>query len=37
MEEIWKDIVKGNIKSCCQGIRKTAGGYHWQYVDDNNE
>ena len=30
-------LGKGNIKSCCRGIRKSAGGYHWQYVDDNDE
>ena len=23
----------GNINSCCQGKRKTAGKYHWRYAD----
>ena len=23
------------ISLCCQGKRKTAGGYHWEYLDDN--
>lgn len=27
----WCD--KGDIVACCQGRTKTAGGYHWQYVD----
>ena len=25
-----------HIISCCKGIRKTAGGYHWQYGDEKN-
>ena len=24
---------QGNITSCCQGKRKTSGGYHWKYCD----
>ena len=24
----------GNVKDCCRGTTKTAGGYHWQYYDD---
>lgn len=23
----------GNIRSCCNGYQKTAGGYHWKYFD----
>ena len=30
------NINRGNICSCCQGKRKTAGGYHWRYADDIN-
>ena len=25
-------ITEGNISRCCRGIRKSAGGYHWEYV-----
>lgn len=24
-------LSAGHISSCCQGKRKTIGGYHWQY------
>ena len=27
----------GNISLCCRGKRKTAGGYHWEYVERENE
>ena len=33
-------INNGNINACCNGERKTAGGYHWKFVDkevDSNE
>lgn len=23
----------GNIRSCCNGYQKTAGGYHWKYIN----
>ena len=26
-------LGKGDIGACCKGRCKTAGGYHWQYVD----
>lgn len=26
-------INRQNINSCCQGKRKTSGGFHWRYVD----
>ena len=26
-------ITEGNISRCCKGIRKTAGGYHWKYIN----
>ena len=26
-------ISYGSISNCCRGKRKTAGGYHWEYVD----
>jgi group I intron endonuclease len=25
----------GNIVSCCKGNRKTAGGFHWKYIEEN--
>ena len=27
-------INSGNISECCRGIRNTAGGYKWLFVDD---
>lgn len=27
-------LYYGNIIKCCQGKRKTIGGYHWQYLDE---
>ena len=26
-------ISRGSIRYCCMGERKTAGGYHWRYVE----
>lgn len=26
-------INKSSLSNCCRGIFKTAGGYHWRYVD----
>ena len=26
-------IAHENISKCCNGKRKSAGGYHWRYVD----
>lgn len=26
-------VNKSSISSCCSGVYKTAGGYHWQYVE----
>lgn len=23
----------GDISKCCRGLKKTAGGYHWRYID----
>ena len=32
------NLKKGDkISMCCKGTRKTAGGYHWEYVDDKKE
>ena len=28
-------ISQGNISAVCNGHRKTAGGYHWKYLDNN--
>ena len=28
-------IERHTIGNCCRGISKTAGGYHWKYLDDN--
>ena len=27
-------VSNSNISSVCNGRRKTAGGYHWQYTED---
>ena len=27
------DLNSGHISSCCKGKLKTAGGYHWKYVE----
>lgn len=27
-------ITEGNISRCCKGSRKTAGGYHWKYYNE---
>ena len=24
----------GNVSMCCRGVNKTAGGYHWMYLED---
>ena len=32
-----KHINIGHISECCKGTRQTAGGYHWEYVDDEKE
>lgn len=26
-------VSYSSLRKCCQGNRKTAGGYHWQYID----
>ena len=31
------DINNGNIISCCQGKRKSAGNHYWFYADDDTE
>nr|DAN91928.1 MAG TPA: HNH endonuclease [Caudoviricetes sp.] len=28
------DILRSNLSNCCNGKRKTAGGYHWKYLYD---
>ena len=30
----WCNISKENICQCCKGRQKTAGGYHWKYLED---
>lgn len=30
-------IGKGLINKCCKGLLETAGGYHWEYVEKNEE
>ena len=30
-------LGKGDINACVKGRNETAGGYHWQYVDDTDE
>ncbi len=27
------NVYYGSVRKCCQGNRKTAGGYHWRYID----
>ena len=35
--ELGKNIIGGgNISSCCNGNRKTAFGYKWEYADKDN-
>lgn len=29
-------VNKESISACCHGRNKTAGGYHWKFVEDNN-
>jgi hypothetical protein len=29
----WLGISAGHICKCCQGKRKTCGGFHWEYID----
>lgn len=29
-------VSQGNISSCCNGKYKTAGGYHWEFVEDGD-
>lgn len=31
--EVETGVNHGNISQCCLGKRKTAGGYHWEFVD----
>ena len=31
------NINAGGISNCCRGVSKTAGGYHWQSVDDKKD
>lgn len=34
----WLNQTTGhNVNKCCLGQYKTAGGYHWEYVDKENE
>lgn len=34
----WARIISvGNITECCKGNRKTAKGYHWEYVEESKE
>ena len=30
-------ISQGTIGSCCRGRTKTAGGYHWRFIDSNKD
>lgn len=30
---IWTNISKQSLNNCLRGLSKTAGGYHWKYVD----
>ena len=33
LAEITLSIPKGTVAHCAKGYTKTAGGYHWEYVD----
>ena len=33
MTQAQKELNINNISACCRGIYKTAGGYHWEYVE----
>lgn len=37
-QEIFKElnILPSSISNCCRGVSNTAGGYHWKYVDCEN-
>lgn len=30
----WCNTGKANVCSCCKGRNKTAGGYHWEYIEE---
>ena len=30
-------LTQGNIANCCRGSSKTAGGYHWNYLDKEKD
>ena len=30
-------INPSSISNCCRGVSKTAGGYHWKYVDKEKD
>ena len=32
-----KQLKIRNIGNCCDGYQQTAGGYHWKYVEEENE
>lgn len=32
-----KQLKIRNIGNCCDGNQKTAGGYHWKYVEEENK
>lgn len=31
------NIHQGSISNCCRGISKTAGGFHWEYIDNKKD
>ena len=35
IKEAQEWLGKGNIRACCKGRSKTAGGYHWEYVEES--
>jgi hypothetical protein len=30
-------VNHAHISACCKKQRKTAGGYHWEYINSNTE
>ena len=32
-----KKLDRSSIAKCCKGKKKTCGGYHWRYADEQNQ
>ena len=31
------NLTQSNISNCCRGVSKTAGGYHWKYLENKKD